>query len=72
MPFNDVYRDNFRRRIFKECDAFGIRFVFNDYLDEAVPKDGHVTTRKGNTLRADLVVRPLLRPVSSEGPTEPL
>ncbi|VDB91689.1 unnamed protein product [Peniophora sp. CBMAI 1063] len=56
LPFNNVYRDNFRRRILKECETSGIKFVFNDYLDEAVPKDGYVTTRKGETVRADLVM----------------
>lgn len=57
LPFNDVYRDNFRRRILKECQAFGVDFIFNDYLDQAVPKDGHVTTRNGKAVRADIVVR---------------
>ncbi|KZV69586.1 FAD/NAD-P-binding domain-containing protein [Peniophora sp. CONT] len=56
LPFNNIYRDNFRRRILKESQAFGIEFVLNDYLDETVPKDGHVTTRKGQALRADLVI----------------
>jgi hypothetical protein len=57
LPFNDVYHTNFRRRVLQESKAVGTEFVFEDYLDETVPKEGHVTTRNGVTLRADLVVR---------------
>jgi len=56
LPFNDVYANNFRKQILKECKISGIDFVFKDYLDDAEPKEGYVTTRNGHTIRADLVI----------------
>ncbi|KAI0031308.1 hypothetical protein K488DRAFT_52382 [Vararia minispora EC-137] len=56
LPFNDVYKDNFRRRVLAEARAADINFVLEDHLDVREPKDGLVRTRKGVELRADLIV----------------
>ena len=57
LPFNDVYNDSFRKRVLKVCQSIGINFIFEDYLDATEPTNGTITTRKGKTLRADVVVR---------------
>ncbi|VDB94139.1 unnamed protein product [Peniophora sp. CBMAI 1063] len=56
LPFTNAYPDSFRSRILSEAREAGIEFVLEDYLDEAEPHDGHVTTRKGQQLRADLII----------------
>ena len=56
LPFNSIYADKFRRRIAAECEKFGIQFVFNNHLDETVPKEGFIETREGTKIEADLVV----------------
>ncbi|KAI0055646.1 FAD/NAD-P-binding domain-containing protein [Artomyces pyxidatus] len=56
LPLHPSYPDKFRRRVEQECRARGIEFVFEDYLDQEVPEDGAVTTRKGKRIPADLVI----------------
>ncbi|KAI0065708.1 FAD/NAD-P-binding domain-containing protein [Artomyces pyxidatus] len=56
LPLHPSYPDRFRSRVEKECRTRGIEFVFEDYLDQEVPKDGAVTTRSGKRLVADMVV----------------
>ncbi|KAI0065713.1 FAD/NAD(P)-binding domain-containing protein [Artomyces pyxidatus] len=56
LPLHPSYPDRFRSRVEKECKARGIEFVFEDYLDQEVPKDGAVTTRSGKRLVVDMVV----------------
>ncbi|KZV76192.1 FAD/NAD(P)-binding domain-containing protein [Peniophora sp. CONT] len=56
LPFTNAYPDKFRARILSEAREAGIEFVLEDYLDESEPSAGYVTTRKGQRLRADLVI----------------
>ena len=57
LPFNNVYNDSFRKRALQVCQSIGINFIFEDYLDATEPTNGTITTRKGKSLRADVVVR---------------
>ena len=69
MPLASVYPDRFRKRVQDECRKLGIDFVFEDYLDDAVIKEGVVTTRKGKRLVSDLVVSTVQFPADVGVPT---
>jgi hypothetical protein len=57
---NDTYPDKFRRAAEKSVTSRGVKLVLDDYVDQEFPVNGLVTTRRGTTLSADLVVSPYI------------
>ncbi|KIY68526.1 FAD/NAD(P)-binding domain-containing protein [Cylindrobasidium torrendii FP15055 ss-10] len=56
LLLNDTYPDKFRRRMEQGLHARGIVTVFEDSVGELAPGVTSITTQKGKTLSADLVV----------------
>ncbi|KAJ3515585.1 hypothetical protein NLJ89_g1666 [Agrocybe chaxingu] len=58
QPFllNQAYPESFRKDMGKRVTKRGTRLVLNDYVDDFIPKEGKVITRKGTVIPADLVV----------------
>ncbi|KAA1473408.1 FAD/NAD-P-binding domain-containing protein [Dentipellis sp. KUC8613] len=56
LPLNKVYSTRFRRTVETRIRKRGVDFIFGEYLDQTVPKDGVVFTRSGRKIPADLVV----------------
>ncbi|KAF9469863.1 FAD/NAD(P)-binding domain-containing protein [Collybia nuda] len=55
LVLNTTYPASFRQGIQRRLVDYGINLVLNDYVDD-IPVSGDVTTRKGQTLKADLVL----------------
>ncbi|KAJ3493326.1 hypothetical protein NLJ89_g11044 [Agrocybe chaxingu] len=51
-----TYPDKFRQDVVNRMTKRGVKLVLGDYVDDIVPKDGKITTRKGTVISADLVV----------------
>jgi glycine/D-amino acid oxidase-like deaminating enzyme len=58
LLLNKAYPDKFRKALTASVRARGTKLVLNDFVD-TLPAQGEsvVTTRRGTTLKADLVVR---------------
>ena len=54
---NATYPTKFRDNVKKRLNELGVEVVLDDFVDETfVPEKASITTRKGKTLEADLVV----------------
>ncbi|KAF8154819.1 hypothetical protein B0H34DRAFT_660708 [Crassisporium funariophilum] len=55
-PMNAVYPLRWREDISRRLHKRGVNLIVDDYVDTFEPKDGQITTRKGKSITADLVV----------------
>ncbi|KAJ3493325.1 hypothetical protein NLJ89_g11045 [Agrocybe chaxingu] len=51
-----TYPDKFRQDVVDRLIRRGVNLVLGDYVDDIIPKDGKITTRKGTDVPADLVI----------------
>ena len=67
LLLNDTYPDKWRQQVVDNITARGVKLVMNDRVDDFEPKDGKITTRSGQSVPADLVVRSPLTSAGSNG-----
>ncbi|EAU86985.1 hypothetical protein CC1G_08456 [Coprinopsis cinerea okayama7 len=53
---NDAYPDKFRKAVLARFQKEGVEIVLEDAVDQTEPVDGKITTRKGKSIPADLVL----------------
>lgn len=53
---NESYPESWRASVAKSFGSRGIDFILGDYVDDLEINEGHVTTRSGKRIEADLVV----------------
>ncbi|KAF5319250.1 hypothetical protein D9619_008328 [Psilocybe cf. subviscida] len=57
LLLNNAYPDKFRKAVADGVKAKKINILQNDYIDSTEIQDGRVTTRSGNSVSADLLIR---------------
>lgn len=65
LPLNDVYPDRFRSLVERRLQERGVNFIFDDAImgDPAISETSSLKTRNGITIKCDLLVQTICRPV---------